>query len=260
MASRIEILNDGALRSDGRKQYELREIDIDFSLQGSADASVTMRHGLTEVQVSVLGPREAKVRSHTIHDRANINVEVHIAAFSTGERRKRTRGDKRTLELASLVKSTFEPVVQTHLYPRSQIDIFIQVIQQDGGLLPACLNGTTLALATAGVAMFDFVCAISGGVHSTSPLLDLNTLEENDVPHISVAVMPRTGRVTLVTMDTRLHLDRFEEIFRLAVDASKVLHDEMRTALEKRTQSLIAAIGSGEKMDHTKEDGTEELQ
>lgn len=93
-ASRIEILNDGALRSDGRKQYELREIDIDFSLQGSADASVTMRHGLTEVLVSVLGPREAKMRSQTIHDRANINVEVHIATFSTGERRKRTRGDK----------------------------------------------------------------------------------------------------------------------------------------------------------------------
>lgn len=150
--------------------------------------------------------------------------------------------------------------MQTHLYPRSQIDIFIQVIQQDGGLLPACLNGTTLALATAGVAMLDFVCAISGGVHSTSPLLDLNTLEENDVPHISVAVMPRTGRVTLVTMDTRLHLDRFEEIFQLAVDAGVVLHDEMRAALAKRTRSLVAAIGSGEKADHMKEVEMEELQ
>lgn len=167
---------------------------------------------------------------------------------------------RRMLELASIVKSTFEPVVQTHLYPRSQIDIFIQVIQQDGGLLPACLNGTTLALATAGVAMFDFVCAISGGVHSASPLLDLNTLEENDVPHISVAIMPRTERVTLVTMDTRLHLDRFEEIFQLAVNASRVLHDEMRTALARRTQSLVAAIGTGEKTDHMKEVEMEELQ
>lgn len=163
------------------------------------------------------------------------------------------------LELASIVKSTFEPVVQTHLYPRTQIDIFIQIIQQDGGLLPACLNGTTLALASAGVAMFDFVCAISGGVHSAAPLLDLNTLEENDVPHVSVAVMPRTGRVALVTMETRLHLDRFEEILRLAVDAGAVLHDEMRAALAKRTQALVAAIGSGERTDHRREE-MEELQ
>lgn len=34
------------------------------------------------------------MRSHTFHDRANINVEVVVASFSTGERRKRMRGDK----------------------------------------------------------------------------------------------------------------------------------------------------------------------
>ncbi|KAF9223574.1 hypothetical protein BS17DRAFT_795729 [Gyrodon lividus] len=252
-ASRVEILNDDGFRSDGRKQYELREINIDFSLQGPADASVTFHHGLTQVLVSVLGPREAKTRSQAIHDRANINVEVNVAAFSTGERRKRSRGDKRLLELASTIKSTFEPVVQTHLYPRSQIDIFIQVIQQDGGLLPACLNGTTLVLAAAGIALFDFVCAVTGGVHSTSSLLDLNTLEENDVPHITVAVMPRTGRVTLVTTETRLHVDRFEEIFRLAIDACNILHHEMKAALQRRTCSLVATLGSGAKTDYTKD-------
>lgn len=87
--------------------------------------------------------------------------------------------------------------------------------------------------------MFDFLCAVSGGVHSTSPILDLTTLEENDVPHVTVAVMPRSERVALVTMETRLHVERFEEIFRLAVDAGKVLHTEMKGALQKRTQSLV---------------------
>ena len=49
---------------------------------------------LEHVLVSVFGPREAKMRSQTIHDRANINVEVLVAPFSTGDRRKRSRGDK----------------------------------------------------------------------------------------------------------------------------------------------------------------------
>lgn len=40
---------------------------------------------------------------------------------------------RRLVEFAAAVKATFEPVIQTHLYPRSQIDIFIQVLQQDGG-------------------------------------------------------------------------------------------------------------------------------
>lgn len=93
-ASRVEILNEGGYRSDGRRQYELRAIDIDLSQQGHADGAAVVTHGLTHVLVSVFGPREAKMRSQVIHDRANINVEVSIAAFSTGDRRKRSRGDK----------------------------------------------------------------------------------------------------------------------------------------------------------------------
>jgi exosome complex component RRP41 len=197
--------------------------------------------------VSVFGPREAKQRRETIYDRANINVEVNVAAFSTGERRKRSRGDKRILELASTIKSTFEPIVQTTIYPRSQIDIFVQVLQQDGGLLQACINGTTLALANAGIPLLDFVCAVTGGVHSTSHMLDLTTLEENDIPHVTVAMMPRTGKVTLLTMETRLHVDRFEEIFRLTVSGGNAIHKEMKAAVRERTDVLVAAMESASK-------------
>jgi exosome complex component RRP41 len=65
-----------------------------LSQQGSADGSATVTHGLTQVQVQVFGPREAKMRSQTIHDRANINVEVNVTPFSTGERRRRGKNDK----------------------------------------------------------------------------------------------------------------------------------------------------------------------
>ncbi|KAI0059185.1 exosome component 4 [Artomyces pyxidatus] len=245
MSSRIEILNDGGYRSDGRRQYELRDMTFDMSEQAGADGSAIIAHGLTQVLVSVFGPREAKMRSQTLHDRAIINVEVSIAPFSTGDRRKRARGDKRILEFASMIKATFEPVVQTSLHPRSQIDIFVHVLQQDGGVLQACINATTLALANAGVPLLDFVCAVTGGVHAAAPMLDLTTLEENDLPHVTVAVMPRTGRVTLVSMETRLHVDRFEEIFRLAGQAGSVLHKEMRAAVRERTKGVVDAMGSG---------------
>jgi exosome complex component RRP41 len=62
--------------------------------QGSADGAATIHHGLTQVEVQVFGPREAKMRSQTIHDRANINVEIIIAPFSTGDRRRRGKSDK----------------------------------------------------------------------------------------------------------------------------------------------------------------------
>jgi exosome complex component RRP41 len=200
------------------------------------------------------------MRSQTIHDRANINVEVSVAPFSTGERRRRGKSDKlvvifcllyivtdvtrRTLEMATTIKQTFEPVVQTSLYPRSQIDVYILVLQQDGGLLAACVNATTLALSAAGVPLTDLVCAISAGAHGAAPLLDLTTLEENDVPSATVASMPRSGRLSLVTMETRLHVDRFEEIFTLAGEAGKVIHKEMRTKIRERAKRLVDAMGA----------------
>lgn len=51
-------------------------------------------HGLTKVMATVFGPREARMRNMTLHDRAIVNVEVGIAPFSASERRRRGRGDK----------------------------------------------------------------------------------------------------------------------------------------------------------------------
>ena len=146
------------------------------------------------------------------------------------------------MEFASAIRSTFEPVVQCHLYPRSQIDIYVQVLQQDGGILSASINATTLALISAGIPLFDYVCAITSGVHSTQVLLDLTTLEENDVPHLTVAIMPRTKKVTLVQLETRIHSDRFENIFRLACEAGDTLHREMRNAIRSNTAELVDAM------------------
>ena len=49
--------------------------------------------------------------------------------FSTGERKRRPRGDKKSLEMSQHLKQTFEATIKTELYPRSQIDIFVEVLQ-----------------------------------------------------------------------------------------------------------------------------------
>lgn len=182
----------------------------------------------------------AQVKGRDAHEMTS-EYQKSIASQSFSKR----YCNRRVLEFGAAIKATFEPVIQSQLYPRSQIDIFVHVLQQDGGLLSTAINATTLALITAGISLLDYVCAVSSGVHTTQPLLDLTTLEENDIPHLTVAVMPRTGKVTLVTLETRLHADRFEEIFKLACEAGKVVHKEMRRAVKIRTGALIHAIGDG---------------
>ena len=71
--------------------------------------------------------------------------------FSTGERKRRPRGDRKSLEMSQHLKQTFEATIKTELYPRSQIDIFVEVLQADGGNYCACVNAATLALIDAGI-------------------------------------------------------------------------------------------------------------
>ena len=92
--SRVEVLDSKGFRSDGRKQHELRNMSITLGSQAEADGSAFLSHGLTQVTVLIFGPREAKVRSQTLHDRSSINVDVKVASSSIGEWRKRSRSDR----------------------------------------------------------------------------------------------------------------------------------------------------------------------
>ncbi|KAK0546596.1 Exosome non-catalytic core component [Tilletia horrida] len=245
--SRVEHLNSGGFRSDGRRQYELRAVAFQLSpptqaLYATADGSASASHGLTDVLVSVHGPHEAKSRADSQHDRATVAVHVSYSPWSGMERKKRGRSDRRLTELASALEDTFQPVVQTHLYPRSQIDIYVQVLQQDGGVLAAAINASTLALLDAGIAMTDYVVAMSAGLHLSSTLLDLSSSEEMDLPNLTVAVLPRSKRVTLAQLETRLHADRFEEMFKLSIEACGVLHQEMNREMKRRTRSLADSM------------------
>ena len=65
-------------------------------------------------------------------------------------------------------------------------------------------------------------------------MLDLTTLEENDIPHLTVAVMPLTGTVP--------HTSRFEEIFASPV---KDIHKEMQRAVKQQMGALVHAMGDG---------------
>ena len=101
-----------------------------------------------------------------------------------------------------------------------------------------------MALIDAGIALFDYVVAVSAGLHSTSILLDLTNMEESDLPHLTVAVMPRSGKVTLLNMESRLHVTRFEDVLKAAGQAAEVLREEMGSAVRSRSRALVNAMES----------------
>jgi exosome complex component RRP41 len=107
------------------------------------------------------------------------------------------------------------------------------------GILPSSINATTLALIDAGISLLDYVTSVSIGLHLTQPLLDLSAPEENDLPTLVFASLPGSGKITLAQMETRLHVDRFEEMLLLGVEACGVLKTEMDGVVKDRTGSVV---------------------
>ncbi len=104
------------------------------------------------------------------------------------------------------VANAFANTLFTHLYPHSTILITLHVLSQDGSLLAACLNASTLALIDAGVPMSDYVAACTSGSTSSyssndeaaDPLLDLNGTEEQELPFLTVGTLGAGEKVSVL--------------------------------------------------------------
>ena len=140
-----------------------------------------LEHGHTKILASVYGPHECSSRSKEKHDSCTIGCEVYMAPFAQANRRKRSRGDRNMGEVAAVIRQTFEAVLFTSVYPRSQIDLTVEILHADGPIRASALNAVTLALIDAGLPMRDFVTACECGYIDGHVLVDINELESSGV-------------------------------------------------------------------------------
>lgn len=228
-----------------------------ISTQAAADGSSYLEMGNTKVICTVIGPSEVRnqgMASRDRHDdRAGVSVNISVAGFSGIERKRRT-GDKRISEMQSTLQTTFQNSLFLDRYPRSTIQIWINVLGQDGSMLAACLNAATLALIDAGIPMMDYVCACTAGStantlsytggagddESTDPLLDLNSQEELELPFLTVGSIGASDKVVCLVMETRVRIDRVESMLAVAVDGCKQVKEVLDGIVRRHGKALLA--------------------
>lgn len=239
-----EVVSPEGLRVDGRRPEEIRRLACDIGQFHRADGSCTLEQGNTKVIASVYGPSECKKRSEAEHDRCIVACEYTIASFATSERKNFQRGDRRTKEMGLLIKQTFESAILLHLYPRSQISIYIQVLVDDGGALTAAINAASVALINAGIPMKEFVSACCVGFADNTPLLDLNFQERSfGGPLMNLAVYPMTETVTLLQMENKLSLEHFEEVLTLGREGCKKIYEVLKDKVQGHSFGLLHSRG-----------------
>jgi exosome complex component RRP41 len=131
------------------------------------------------------------------------------------------------------MREIFETAVLTQLYPHSQIDIFVEVLQSDGSNYAACVNAASIALIHAGIAMKDVVCASSAGLIDKSTIVDVNYTEEtvSNTPVLTIALLPKTKEVLSMESTGRLGFDSLQSVMDAATDGCHKVYDVMRDSI-----------------------------
>jgi len=229
-----KLIDENGIRTDGRKPNELRPIKFEVGVLGNADGSAYIRQGKTIILAAVYGPREVHPRHLGLPHRAILRCRYHMAPFSV-DRRKSPAPSRREMELSKVIREALEPAIFLEKYPRTAIDLFIEVLQADGGTRCASISVASLALADAGIPMRDLVAACAAGKADGQLILDLNDLEdkygEADVP---VAFMVNANAVTLLQMDGILTPNEFKKAVKMAVDGCREIYAKQKEALKAR--------------------------
>jgi len=230
----IKLLNKKGLRLDGRKLDELRSVKIQVGILPNADGSAYIEHGKNKILAGAFGPREMHPKHLQRADRMVLRCRYHMAPFSVPER-KSPAPSRRENELSKVIRDSLLPSLFVENYPRTGVDLYIEVLQADGGTRCASITAASLALADAGLPMRDIVCACAAGKINGKIALDLMDTEDKvgdaDVP---VAYMPNLNAVTLLQMDGKLSTKEFGEAVKMAIEGCKKISDIQKEALKTK--------------------------
>jgi len=229
-----KLIDKKGIRLDGRKLDEIRPVKMEVGVLPNADGSAYLEQGKNKILVGVYGPKEAHPRHIAQQDRAVIQCRYHMAPFSVDER-KSPAPSRRDVELSKVIREALEPAVFLEYYPKTSIQVYIEILQADGGTRCAGITAASLALADAGIPMRDLVVACAAGKADGKLIVDLMDTEdkvgEADVP---VAFMPNLNAITLLQMDGNLSVDEFENAINMALDGCKQLYVLQKEALKSK--------------------------
>ena len=255
------LIDENGRRTDGRLYNELRPVKLKVGVLGTADGSAYIEQGKTRIIVAVYGPRELHPRHLALSDKAYLRCTYRMATFSVPDR-KNPAPTRREREISMVVANAIEPVIFIRDFPRAVIDVYIQVLQADGGTRAAAITAAAVALADAGIPMRNLVTAVAVGKADGQIVLDLNDKEdkygEGDVP---VAMIPGTDQITLLQQDGKFTPEEFKKAMELVKKGIAELYEVQKEAIRNAYKVVVeetaesAELGESEKLEEYKPTG-----
>ncbi|XP_048234255.1 exosome complex component RRP41-like isoform X2 [Ricinus communis] len=193
------------VRPDGRSFSECRPAYFRTGAVNAAAGSAYAEFGNTKVIVSVFGPRESK-KAMMYSDVGRLNCNVSYTTFSTPVRGQGSD----CKEFSSMLHKSLE------------------------GDLSVIVSCASLALADAGIMMYDLVAGVSvsclGANLVIDPILEEESCQDGS---LMITCMPSRYEVTQLTVTGEWSAAKMNEAMQLCLDACSKLATVMRSCLKE---------------------------
>ncbi|GAA5913834.1 hypothetical protein JCM8208_004765 [Rhodotorula glutinis] len=243
-------------RADGRQPGQVRPVFLQPGLVTEAAGSAYIEAGRTKVLCAVYGPKPTPP-SAPFNAKARLNVEVKFAPFASGVRRFVPGKDTEATALASTLQQALVPAILLEHMPKSQIDLFVTVLESDGwdGDLSIGVTAASTALAEAGIPMRGLVTGCSAALlpsssssssatASSTPLalLDPTSLEARAAQSfLTLSCLPALGTSTSVRVNGVVDPQSLSETLTKMYDVCGLLHGVAKEALLTSAAAAAAA-------------------
>ncbi|NXI34979.1 EXOS6 protein, partial [Galbula dea] len=149
-------------------------------------------------------------------------------------------------EAAAALREALEPAVRLARYPRARLAVSVVLLQDGGSALAAAISAAALALADAGVEMYDVAvgCGLCRGPGPTGAwLLQPGEAEERRAAaRLTVALLPALNQVSAVLGGGEgSEPEDWAQALRLGLDGCHRLYPVLRHSLLRATRRRHAA-------------------
>ncbi|OVA10112.1 Exoribonuclease [Macleaya cordata] len=217
------------VRPDGRGFHQCRPAFLRTGAVNAASGSAYAEFGNTKVIVSVFGPRESK-KAMMYSDIGRLNCNVSYTTFSTSVR---GQGSDHK-EFSAMLHKALEGAILLESFPKTTVDVFALVLESGGSDLPVVISCASLALADAGIMMFDLVTSVSVSSLGSNLVIDPITEEEScQDGSLMITSMPSRNEVTQLTLTGEWSTPKIHEAMELCLEACSKLGKIMRSCLKE---------------------------
>ncbi|XP_056381414.1 exosome complex component MTR3 [Hyla sarda] len=223
----------------GRGAGEPRAVFVRAGLLSQAAGSAYIEAGGTKVLCAVSGPREWGGMGG--EHRGRLMCDLRWAPFSRAGAWSSSAAPNRQAGL--LLQESLESAVRLERYPRAELAVWALVLEDRGSALPAAVSCASLALADAGIKMYDLVvgAGLSWGLEGGELLLDPDDAEEEAGATMYLSLLPALNQVSGLLCSGEWEGDSSVAALRMCMEGCQRLYPVLQQSLVKATKRKIPA-------------------